>query len=430
MAFLSQILLVVSISIMLFYGSCLGFFESSARAASPVSDDHHHHEEPAAAQGTNNEVNVDDFGAKGDGINDDTEAFLKAWNKICASSSKAIFHVPVGKEYNLKPITFQGPCNSPITFNLNGDIFASKNLGDYEKNRRYWIIFKNIQDLTLNGGGGTIDGNGQVWWPKHCKRDKTQPCISRATALTFESCKNLVVNNLNLRNSQRMHLTIDDCKNVELSHIKINSPRDSPNTDGIHITGSTNVDLSHCVISTGDDCVSIVGGSHNIMATNMVCGPSHGISIGSLGEDGKIDIVSNIKVRGALIAGADNGVRIKSWQGGKGIAENIVFQDIRMLHVKNPIIIDQFYCDKKGKCPEEDKKAVKIRNVVYKNIKGFSASKDGISLNCSKNVPCEGITMEDVELVYKDGSSEAVCSSAKVSEKGLISPRCSTSSDS
>ncbi|KAI5656603.1 hypothetical protein M9H77_25396 [Catharanthus roseus] len=341
MASLSQILFVVSISVMLFSSSCLGSLESSARTASPIS--------------------------------------------------------------SIIIIMKNDLCNSPIIFNLNGDIFASKNLGDYEKNTRHWIIFKNIQDLTLNGGRGIIDGNGQVWWPKHCKGDKTQPCIARATALTFESYKNLVVNNLNLRNSQRMHLTIDDCKNVELSHIKINSPRDSPNTDEIHITGSTNVDLSYCVISAGDDCVSIVGGSHDIMATNMVCGPSHGISIGSLGEDGKIDIVSNIKVRGALTAGADNG---------------------------NPIIIDQFYCDKKGKCPEEDKEAVKIRNVVYENIKGFRASKDGISLNCSENVPCEGITIEDVELVYKDGSSGVVCSSAKVSEKGLISPRCSTSSDS
>ncbi|KAI5682670.1 hypothetical protein M9H77_03898 [Catharanthus roseus] len=167
----------------------------------------------------------------------------------------------------------------------------------------------------------------------------------------------------NLRKLQ--HLTNDDCKNVEVSHIKINTLRDSPNTDVIHMTGSINIDLNHCAISIGDDCISIIGGSHQIMATDMICGLSHGISIGSLGEEWKNHIVSNVKVRAPLIAGADNGVRIKSWQGGKGIGENI-----------------------KWKCLEE-KEAVKRRNVVYQNIKGFSVSNNGITMKRSESVPCE-----------------------------------------
>lgn len=37
-------------------------------------------------------------------------------------------------------------------------------------------------------------------------------------------------------------------------------------------------------------------------------------SIGSLGKNGATDRVSNIIVTKAIIKGADNGVRIKSWQ--------------------------------------------------------------------------------------------------------------------
>ncbi|KAI5681108.1 hypothetical protein M9H77_02335 [Catharanthus roseus] len=343
-------------------------------------------------------------------------AFIRAWTKTCSSTLKeTILVIPAGKKYTLKPITFRGPCKSPITLNINGNISASKNLEDYRKNTRYWLSFENVNDLSV-GGGGTIDGNGRVWWPKHCKKDKTR-------ALTFEGCKNLIVSNLLFKNPQRMHLTVDDSKNVQISNVKIIAPKDSPNTDGIHVSGSTNVVIKNSVISTGDDCISIVSGSHQIVATDIFCGPGHGISIGSLGKNGVKDDVSNIKVSGVIISGADNGVRIKSWQGGKGVAENIIFESIRMMQVKNPIIIDQFYCDKKGVCPEK-KDAVKIRNVLFKDIKGLSASERGITLNCSSSVPCEGIRLEDIKLIYKNGSSMAYCSSAKVSQRGTMSPHC------
>jgi hypothetical protein len=34
-------------------------------------------------------------------------------------------------------------------------------------------------------------------------------------------------------------------------------------------------------------------------------------------------------------------------QGGSGYAKNITFQNVEMHNVRNPIIINQYYCDKK-----------------------------------------------------------------------------------
>jgi hypothetical protein len=35
-------------------------------------------------------------------------------------------------------------------------------------NRRKWLVFSNLDGLTL-GGAGTIEGNGENWWNLPCK---------------------------------------------------------------------------------------------------------------------------------------------------------------------------------------------------------------------------------------------------------------------
>jgi len=67
-------------------------------------------------------------------------------------------------------------------------------------------------------------------------------------------------------------------------------------------------------------------------------------SVGSLGGYPSLHGVNNVTVNGASFRGTDNGVRIKTLPGGKGIAKGITFENIQMNNVANPIIIDQYYC--------------------------------------------------------------------------------------
>ena len=67
-------------------------------------------------------------------------------------------------------------------------------------------------------------------------------------------------------------------------------------------------------------------------------------SVGSLGKYPSYKGVSNVTVNGASFTGTQNGVRIKTWQGGKGFANGLTFENIHMNNVQNPIVIDQFYC--------------------------------------------------------------------------------------
>ncbi|KAB5551802.1 hypothetical protein DKX38_009113 [Salix brachista] len=364
-------------------------------------------------------VNVRDFGADGE---DDTEKFEKAWKEACSSSEGA--HVVVPRyTYRLKPITFQGPCKSKITLQVNGVIEASDDLSDYKEDGRHWLVFDRVQNLQVEGGG-TIDGNGKIWWQNSCKVDKTLPCKDAPTAITFYECRNLVVKNLKIQNAQKMHVSFEKSKNVQVSNLTVTSPEGSPNTDGIHVTGTQNIQITDSVIGTGDDCISIVSGSKNVQASDITCGPGHGISIGSLGVHNSEDYVSGVTVSGAKFSGTTNGVRIKTWQGGSGSARNIKFLNIEMDNVTNPIIIDQNYCDQDEPC-EEQRSAVQVKNVVYKNIKGTGASEVAIKFDCSKTYPCEGILMKDVNLEREGaGTAIALCNNVKLAEMGTVSPNC------
>ncbi|KAJ8561230.1 hypothetical protein K7X08_027420 [Anisodus acutangulus] len=71
----------------------------------------------------------------------------------------------------------------------------------------------------------------------------------------------------------------------------------------------------------------------------------------------------------------------------------------------------------KGSC-------VKISDVTYEDIHGTSATEVAVKLDCSKTNPCTGITLEDVNLSYKDGRAEASCVNAVGRASGLEPSGC------
>ncbi|XP_040955462.1 polygalacturonase QRT2 isoform X2 [Gossypium hirsutum] len=365
-------------------------------------------------------INVDDFGAKANGF-DDSQAFKEAWELACNSSQGAIVVVPKNKIYHLKPIDFFGPCNSPLIVNIHGTIKATVHHSDYKAHgRRRWLYFANVQNLRVEGGG-IINGNGRTWWQKSCK-------INIAIALTFSQCSNLRVAGLRIRNAQQMHLSFNKCVNVKALNLSVTAPGNSPNTDGIHVSETHNIHIKNCVIKTGDDCISVVSGSQNVRATDITCGPGHGISIGSLGARNSAAYVSNVIVNRATISGTTNGVRIKTWQGGSGYAKNIKFQNIMVHNVSNPIIIDQNYCDHhKSPCPCKVS-AVQVSNVIYENIRGTSASNVAVKFNCSRRFPCREIFLQNVAITSskedKEHTAEASCTNIRLSYRGNVFPPC------
>lgn len=112
--------------------------------------------------------------------------------------------------------------------------------------------------------------------------------------------------------------------------------------------------------------------------------------------------VSNITVRNALIRESDNGLRIKTWQGGTGIVSDITFENIRLDNVRNCINIDQYYCQSNG-CHNQSS-AVYVTGITYRMLRGtYDVRVPPIHFACSDTVACTNITMSEVELLPYEG---------------------------
>ncbi|XP_073270893.1 polygalacturonase At1g48100-like [Primulina huaijiensis] len=373
--------------------------------------------EAAASAPASNENSLDSvlvfsvlsYGAVGDGETDDTQAFKTAWDSACQYESSAVFLVPKHYQFMIQSAIFTGPCKSSLVFQIEGSMMPPDGPDSWptKLSRRQWLVFYRINGMSMQGGG-LIDGRGQKWWDLPCKPHKgvngstlPGPCDS-PVAIRFFWSSNLTVQGIKIKNSPQFNFRFDNCHDVYIDSLYVKAPSGSPNTDGIHVENTNNVKIHNSVISNGDDCVSIGAGSFNVDIRNITCGPSHGISIGSLGVRNSRACVSNITVTDSTIKHSDNGVRIKTWQGGFGAVLNVKFNNILMDTVRNPIIIDQYYCDTK-KCLNQTS-AVYIKDISYSRIKGtYDVRSPPMRLACSDSIPCTNISISDIELFPAQG---------------------------
>lgn len=373
---------------------------------------------PADDSDCGNVFDVRAFGASGDGscVDDDTAAFRAAWKAACSSdSAAATLLVPSDGVFTIASTIFSGPCKPDLTFQIDGVLMPPDGPASWPAtdSRKQWIVFYKADRLTL-AGEGTIEGNGEEWWDLPCKPHRGPngstlrgPCDSPAL-IRFFSSNDVTVCGLRIENSPQFHLRFDDCERVRVDGLFVSSPASSPNTDGVHVENTKSVQILNSRIYNGDDCVSIGAGCSDVHVENITCGHGHGISIGSLGVHNTHACVSNVTVRNVRILDSDNGVRIKTWQGGAGAVSAVEFAGVQMQNVKNCIVIDQYYCLGHG-CANQTS-AVRVAGVAYRDIRGTYNPQAGapIRLACSDAVACTDITMSGVELLPAGGDDGAL----------------------
>ncbi|XP_010451678.1 PREDICTED: polygalacturonase-like [Camelina sativa] len=351
------------------------------------------------------QFNVLSFGAKPNGIVDSAPAFVKAWDAACGSTDAAVIYVPKGR-YLVSPVRFNGVgCKSlNIVFRIDGTLVGSEDYMFLGKEAN-WLSFERVSGVSVIGG--SLDPKGPSLWS--CKASSSNNCPAGATTMSFVESSRIKVKGLLSLNSQMFHIVINRCRDVKLDDIQIVADGKSPNTDGIHVQLSTDVEIRNASIKTGDDCISIGPGTKNLWVERVTCGPGHGISIGSLGKDREEEGVQNVTVKKTVFVGTDNGLRIKSWANPtSGFVQRVRFLDSLMFNVKFPIIIDQHYCPHNINCPSQES-GVRINDVIYQGIRGTSATKIAVNLDCSSKTPCTRIRMKDINLRYANETAQSSC---------------------
>ncbi|XP_012839290.1 PREDICTED: probable polygalacturonase At3g15720 [Erythranthe guttata] len=193
--------------------------------------------------------NVLDYGAVGNGLTDDTNAFANAWKATCASSSSSspMMHVPSGKTFFVQPLEFDGPCESDtIIVEIEGNFVAPSDPSSWDCGKNdceNWISFRRVDGLRVSGHG-SFDGRGQKWWDGKTLEIASSDDVRLGDGLRF-------------KDSPRVHLVLNSLRNAYVSHVSIEAPESSPNTDGIRVSSCTNVHIDHTRIGT--DFIDIRG---------------------------------------------------------------------------------------------------------------------------------------------------------------------------
>jgi polygalacturonase len=199
-------------------------------------------------------------------------------------------------------------------------------------------------DGAIDGRGGeTLLGQTTSWWDlAHIAKvkDMKQNCTR---ILIVRESDNFILYRITLRNSPNFHVSIEKTSGFTAWDVKIDTPATARNTDGIDPSASEDISILHSSIRTGDDDVAIkagkLGASSHITVAHDHFYSGHGMSIGSETNGG----VHAVRVFDLTIDGADNGIRIKSDPSRGGLVNDVVYENICIRNVRNPIILTPHY---------------------------------------------------------------------------------------
>lgn len=262
--------------------------------------------------------NIQDFGAIGDGKTVNTQAIQQA---IDAGGT---VYIPDGVYVTG---TLYLKSNGGLYLSPGATLVASHNHEDYNaadycpQNQIFQdefmagthLITAVEQENVFIAGYGTIYGDSHHWvnesrkssycdfWG-HPAAEAQRP----AQMIFFAECRNIRVENINLRYAPFWHLFFHGCTDVMVNAVNIQGERRQWVNDGIDIDCCSNVTISNCIIDTGDDGITLRANGMPLVNRDHVC---------------ENVVISNCTITSYL----DYGIRIGV---GDGIIRNCLFSNI------------------------------------------------------------------------------------------------------
>lgn len=215
-----------------------------------------------------------------------------------------------------------------------------------------------------SGSQGTVDGRGgqdmlgtsETWW-QLATAAKSGGSQNNPKLVQSNGAGNLTLYDINLINSPMYHVLFKGGSNITVWGIRIKTPSNSRNTDGVDPENASNVLVNDSYIQDGDDCIAVKSdagsAASQITVENTHCWGTHGLSIGSQTAGG----VNNVLFLNDTLAGTDtggitstsnNGIRVKSDSSAGGTVSQVLYQNICMTGVKDLIVMDPNYSSGNG----------------------------------------------------------------------------------
>ncbi|OWZ12176.1 Polygalacturonase [Phytophthora megakarya] len=232
-------------------------------------------------------------------------------------------------------------------------------------------------DLTVKGSG-VLDGQGMWYW-------KQGQAITRPVFFRLQNVISSTVSGFTIKNMPFRTFSLVTCKDTTLSGLTIDSRAGNglaKNTDGFGLTKNDHVTITGNTIYNQDDCLAMQSSTNTIFSNNYCCG-SHGISVGSLGGN-TVDqgtTVQGLTVEGNTIVDSDNGLRIKTIIGLKGLVSDVKYVDNELKNVKNAIVIRSDYSKAKGGYTGAPTSQVQITGVTVAGLTGTAKNLYDIKTN-------------------------------------------------
>lgn len=388
-------------------------------------------------------LNVKDFGAKGDGVSDDTACIQAA---IMAVPEKSRVYVPAGTyrfthlflKSHMKLELAEGALLSAIPDREKIPVLPGR-IESYDEKGEFlpatWegcpvdahvglLCGLYAEDIEICGQG-TIDGNASFdnWWSAEVRKGP----VARPRMMFLNHCKNVVVQGITFKNSPSWNMHPYFSENIRFLDIKLWSPDNSCNTDGIDPESCCNVEIAGVHFSVGDDCIAIKSGkmymgktyltpSRDIVVRNCWMERGHGgVTLGSEIAAG----VDNILVKNCRFVGTDRGLRVKTRRGrGKdSYITGVTFENVSMDDVRSPFVINGFYyCDPDGKsdyvsCKDPlpvDKRTPRIGKIAIRNVTCTNCHVAGLYFYGLPESKIESVEMENVRITYAEHAESGV----------------------
>ena len=387
--------------------------------------------------------NVVDFGAVSGAKAINTVAINKAILN-CSNSGGGRVVIPAG-EFLTGTIYLKSNVN--LHLEQGAKLIGSLNINDYDlmpegyyySGKNYMgILFGNdIKNISITGNG-IIDGRGTSFMIQNTRfapsveerkftRQKEDYRDNKSLEdgplkfqerpghiLTVSNAENVSIMGIEFIDSPKWTIRIGGSEHVKVSDITIKNNLLIPNSDGIHVTSSSYVNVSNSTVIAGDDALIVTGfisgnekysfGNNSKEAKNIifdncvVSSKSAGIRVGYGEKPIKNVIFSNI-----IINDSNRGIGIFSRDNSN--ISDIYFSNIMIdtrLHSdgwwgrSEPIHISAIPSSKKGNPGN-------IKNIVFKNINAKSES--GILIfgheeGKIENIKIDGLTLKMLEGKY------------------------------